>query len=129
MAYEWASGHDNEAGYADLTPQPATNALIAGRRTIGADLTLYEDGYQQTALIYTSILESELATLLTTLGLDSALSVELTLSLRTNEDRSTFGDYNVRVYRPNYGQGEGEFPTLRSFATDIRFPVVIIEST
>lgn len=129
MAYQWAAGYDNEAGFAAFDPQPATNGIIEGRITRGADLMEYIDGYARTSLRFTSITEAELADLLSDLSLDDAASVKITVSVRTNDDRSTFANYNAIIYRPHFSQGGGEFPTLRTRANDVVFELLLVAST
>jgi hypothetical protein len=129
VTYQWAVGYDNEAGYADFDPQPSTNAIIKGRRTIAGDRHMYTDGYQESALVFTAIDEDDEADLLSDLGLDAAESVELTITLRTNEDRSVWGDYNVIMYAPDFGRGDGDYPSLRRWAEDLVLRVSITGTT
>jgi hypothetical protein len=129
MTYQWADGYDNEAGFADFDPQPATNAILKGRRTIAGDRHIYTDGYQETSLLFTAIDEDDLADLLSDIGLDDAESVEITISLRTNEDRSVFANYNAIIYAPDFGHGDGDFPTMKQWAEDIVLKVSITGTT
>jgi len=104
MTYQIATGHDNAAGLADVTPQPASPGILYPRRVYAASGDVYEDGTPYTLWGYKDILPAdEYAALLTAFGLASAVSALVTVRTVAGEDRTTFANYNARVIKPRNG--------------------------
>lgn len=97
-SYSMADGHDNEAGYAAFSPQPACpeglQYLVYRKAASGK---AYADGVQVAFLEWRNLTASEYAAILSTAGLTSADYNDITAAL-PDEDYSTFSDYNGTVY-------------------------------
>lgn len=92
-SYQIADGHDNEASFAAISPQPASEAVRA------PELVYYGDGSAEfvgaafVELRWSSLSRTQYTALRTQLGIsDTVASNEVTIKLRLNDD--TFDDYN-----------------------------------
>lgn len=98
MTYKVADGHDNEAGYVTLSPQPAAprgtrypDIYYSG---VGAALP---KGKRSLTLVWNSLDNATRASVRSQLGLtDTVLTNEATMYLPSN-DGQTWGDYNVII--------------------------------
>jgi hypothetical protein len=106
-AYSIADGHDNEAGYATLAPQPAMpDGIHYPVYRKAASGKVYPDGVRVAWLEYQNITPAEYAAILSDCGLTSADYNDITAAL-PDEDYSTFSDYNGTIYHyrtPEYRQ-------------------------
>lgn len=98
--YQSATGWNNAGALADITPQPACpSGIYYDTHEYCGDGMVEPDGYALSELVYSdALLESELTTINTALGVASSASAKMTLTL-PKDDRS-FGTYNVIVVAP-----------------------------
>jgi hypothetical protein len=105
MAYQFASGYNNAGNLATLDPQPRSTGIRAGRRVVTGDGLSRDDGFMAMTWEYTFLTKTgtySYSALLNTLGLDSAVSVECTVRVPTN-DRTGYANYNAVITRPDVG--------------------------
>lgn len=105
-----ADGHDNMAGYQRFLTDPWTPQLVPGIQRISLAGVPSEDGFYTTELRWLpKVPQSVVSDVLTKCGLSAAaLSNEVTLYLPTNEDRSTWDDFNATVWWSNKADSEFE---------------------
>jgi len=137
MPYQFATGYNNAAGLADfnitvhgVTWQPRMVGLAIGRRLQTGDGHIVERGFSNAVLSFGFLNEAEYTAFLTQTGLDSAVSVECTLRLPNNADR-TFTNYNAILVRPdipNDGSWWGTENNSRLKLVGVNFPVTHIEA-
>jgi len=100
MTYQVADGSDNEGSYVDLNPQPSCEGIRYPLRVISANNTPKDKGARFAILVYEGeITADQYTNVLSQLGLTSAIYNDITLSL-PDEDRTTFSNYNGRVFKP-----------------------------
>lgn len=136
MPYQFAAGYNNAAGLADLdlankgiTWQPRMTGLSVGRRLQTGDGHIVERGMKSCILQFGFLNEAQYTAFLTQTGLDSAVSVECTLRMPNNADRS-FTNYNAILVRPdipNDGAWWGTEANSRLKLVEVGFPVTHIE--
>lgn len=112
--YKAATGFNNAAGLADLSPQPACPGLDSGVIETGGDGLDYEDGVLPTTFDYGFLTYSDYSSLLSQLGglSDSVKSARITVRLKRNSDR-TFANYNAIVIRPDPKNDGGKYVNVR----------------
>lgn len=94
-----ASGH-NQTALARLDPQPHTDGLQYPE-VIFAPSAVYEDGEPFVRLRFKSPSPVQLAGIYSALGLTSAKYANVTISLPSNVQRTTWADYNGQAIKPN----------------------------
>jgi hypothetical protein len=100
--YRIADGHNNAAGLADVTPQPASTGLLYPRRVVALDGTVYDDGAPYVVWRYTDAIPPDVySSLLTQLGLASAIYNLVTVRTVSNAARTTWANYNATIVRPS----------------------------
>lgn len=96
MAYQIADGHDQEASFADITPQPASEAVRS------PELVYYGNGQAEFVgtpyvdLLWSGLSRAQYNTLRTQLGIsDTVASNDVTVRILLNSD--SFGNYNATL--------------------------------
>lgn len=122
MTYQIADGHNNAAGLANVTTQPACEGIRYPRETIAANGDVFEDGAPFVEWRYGPELhEDTYAALLTQFGLSSAKTNEVTVRTTQSANRDTFANYNGLIVRPQ--------PLYRrGFYRDVVFVVKMLEA-
>lgn len=96
MPYRIADGHDNEAAFADMTPQPASEAIRAPELVFYGNGQAEFEGTPYVDLLWSGLSRAQYNTLRTQLGVsDTVASNDVTVRLRLNDD--TFGNYNATL--------------------------------
>ena len=105
VTYQAADTWDNEAGLADLDPQPATpNGIQTAGRVYAADGSSYPDGQMFVELVWSVMTNEQKNAIDTALGVnDTTTSNAVTLRLRGND--GDFANYNGTVHSPEIGRG------------------------
>lgn len=119
MTYQIADGYNNAGGLADISIQPATNGLRAGRRIVAGNGQVIEDGFYTTELVYGYLTATQYTTLLSEFGLSGVVANEVTIRLPQNDGRA-FANYNAIIIKPDM-PSEARFE--RSKYLNIRFIV------
>lgn len=100
MASQIAIGHDNEAGFVTVDPQPACPLGIQNAIYVETISGIpYPDGDEFTVWEFENLTPTQYTTLLAAMGLTSAassVSAEVTIST-ISHDRTTYANYNARV--------------------------------
>ena len=100
MPYQIVDGHDNEGTLADVTLQPASPIVEAGRVRVAGDTLSYADGFETAYWAYEDLLpNSDYETLLTEFGVSAAESNEVTVRTYSRGTR-TFANYNAVIRKP-----------------------------
>lgn len=101
MTYRIADGHDEEANFADVTPQPRSPGILATERRYSLNRTPHEQALY-TIWIYNSLTDAEYNSLLTQFGLsDANLSNDVTI--RTTNNARSFVNKNATILLPEQG--------------------------
>lgn len=124
MTYQVADGHNNAAGLATMTKQPKCEGIVPGRRIRTLGRTVYEDGYSSAVLVYTMVTSADVETILTELGIFSAVSNDITIRLPRNGDRD-FTNYNATAVQPEWVR-EGRYK--QGFYEDVEIPLIFMET-
>lgn len=96
--YQVADGHDNEAGYANLTTQPACEGVRYAREVFVQSGQVYRTGERYARLKNNVMTASEFTTALTEWGVASAETNDITVTL-PGDDRA-MDNWNGTVVRP-----------------------------
>lgn len=107
MTYQKAAGYNNAGGLTDISIQPASPGLTAGRRQVAGNRQEIEDGRYTSELVYGYLTKSQYNSLLTEFGLTTNASAEITIRMPRNSDRE-FANYNAVIVRPDIGK-DAEF--------------------
>jgi len=100
MPYQIAQGWNNVDELEALSIQPSDIGTQPGLRRRAGNGLVYEDGRQSVNLRYDELLfADQYEDILTELGLASATSAKVTLSIPRNLDR-TFANYNAIIEQP-----------------------------
>ena len=99
MTYKIAVSYNNAAGLTALSIQPRMNGLVPGRRTTASDGTVYQDGFLSCELIFDYLTPAQYTALLSEMGLSSATSAKVTITLPANISR-TDTNYNAIIELP-----------------------------
>jgi hypothetical protein len=122
--YQIADGYDNEAGFSNVSPQPAATGLYYPKRVWAADGTPKDKGSPFVIWRFKKeIPEDVYSSLLTQFGLASAISNEVTIRTVNDAARTTWANYNGIIIRPLNPKYE------RGFYRDIEFMIKMLEST
>lgn len=124
--YRVALGHDNEASFADIAPQPAMPELpdYASLKA-HADDFVYANGYLRAVLVWSELTAAQVATVLTQFGLSrSTRSALVTVRLRDDGD-STYSNWNATAVYP---RSERRKP-LSPFRTNLTIILNKLETT
>ena len=101
MTYKLAQGWNNAGSLSDVTPQPRSLGILAGRRTQAGDRVIYEDGFRSVKWQWGFLTIDQWSALLTQAGLgDGTPSAKVTISTPRNYDRA-FTNYNAVIVMPN----------------------------
>ena len=102
MTYEVADGDDNEAGFADVSPQPKSEGIKPTRRTYGADGSVIDEG--KYVELEFNMLASQTAydSLLTQFGVNGSLTNDVTVRVR--DETWAFVNKNGTAIRPEMGR-------------------------
>lgn len=132
----FAAGYDNAAGLATLDIsykgviwQPRITGLQAGRRIQTGDRLVIERGTKSGVLRFGFLRLSQYTAFLTQTGLDDAISVECTLALPNNDDR-TYTNYNAVLVKPDVpsdGSWYGTGANPRAKLVEVGFPILGVE--
>lgn len=124
MSYQFASGHDNTAGLADIVLQPASPKMMGSDRFITSDGGAVLQGARYAELVYTALDQDGYNSLRTQFGLtDTVTSVEATLRLYQND--GTFANFNAILDHDPVEHVKGRRFTLLS---DVVFVVRELEA-
>lgn len=94
--YRIADGHDQEASFADIAPQPASEAVRAPEIVYYGNGTAEFAGAPFADLLWSGLSRAQYNALRTQLGVsDTVASNDVTVRLRLNND--TFGNYNATL--------------------------------
>ena len=105
VKYSIADGFNSTGSYAVVTPQPYCPGILYPRHVIAVSSVEYNDGSPYTLWIYKgSLTPTQYNTLLTAFGLSTALYNDVTVAILDDALRSTFHDYNGRIFKPVNGQ-------------------------
>lgn len=136
MGVQFAAGFDNVAGLADIavvyrgvTWQPRITGLKIGRRIQTGDGHIVKRGFLSAAMRFGFQYLAQYGAFLAQTGLDSAESVECTLSLPNNDDR-TYTNYNAILIKPDIpddGVWYGTNSNPRAKLVEVVFNVTHIE--
>lgn len=100
MAFQLATGHDNEAGFVTVDPQP--RCLLGIQNAVYVEAIsgkTYPDGDEYTVWEFENLTPAQYTTILGLNGLTTAASsitAEVTINT-ISHDRSTYAAYNARV--------------------------------
>jgi hypothetical protein len=122
--YQIADGHDAEASFAAVTPQPASEGLLYPERVYAVDGTPIDKGLPFVIWRYGPELnETSYESLLTQFGLASAISNDVTIRTQTGAGRDTWTDWNGKIIKP-------ERPEYRRGSyRNVSFRIIGLEST
>lgn len=96
MPYRIADGFDNEVSFADMTPQPASEAVRYPELVYYGNGQADFDGSPFVDLLWSGLSRSGYNTLRTQLGIsDTVASNDVTVRIRLNDN--TFGNYNATL--------------------------------
>lgn len=103
-----ADGHNNQAGYAAFAVDPWVPAITPGIRRLSVSGLISEDGHKSAELRWMpKVPNSVVADARTKAGLTGgAIMNEVTVYLPTNEDRTTWEDFNATAYAPEEDEYE-----------------------
>lgn len=122
--YRIANGHDNEAGFVVVSPQPRSPGILATSRDDAIDGTKREQG-QYVIWEFSVLTDSEYSSLLTQFGLStSTLTNDVTIRTRAN-DRSLVNK-NGTIVLPEQGQDASR---EMAFWRNIRFLIINLSDT
>lgn len=94
MPYQVADGHDNEAGFAAVTPPPASDGLRMPELIFNGDGSAEFAGLPTLDLVWSAISREQRNTLLTAFGLsDTVASNAVTVQVLGNDN--AFGNWNA----------------------------------
>ena len=100
--YQVADGFDNEAGFADVSPQPKSEGIKPSRRTYGGDGSVYDEG-TYVELVFNMIPDvASYQSLLNQFGVQSALTNDVTVKVRN--ETFAFVNKNGTAIRPEPGR-------------------------
>lgn len=100
MSYQVADTWNNEAGLANLIPQPATPDRLQIEANYAADASSTGVGMPYVDLVYTVLTNSEFSALNTQLGI-SLLSRSNAVTIAVKQDDDSYANYNAMVYYPD----------------------------
>lgn len=120
FTYQVAAGHNNEAGYANLSPQPRCPGVFYAAWTQTPDGASEPEGRPYAELIFEALDEDAYSSLLTQFGLASANYALITITL-PGADRAA-DNWNGVISIP-------ERPQFFNFYQDVRFMVRRLEAT
>lgn len=96
MPYRIADGFDNEAGFADINPQPASEAVRYPELVYYGNGQAEFDGAPYVELLWSGLSRTQYNALRTQLGVsDTVASNDVTVRIRLNDN--TFDDYNATL--------------------------------
>jgi hypothetical protein len=125
--YQYAIGYNNTAGYAAFDTllgfDPYCPGITDGRRLIGGDGMIYADGSDETDLRFGFLTKEQHSALLSALGITTAASAQITISLPLNNGR-TFDDFNAIVVRPNLPE-DGRFERSRYLDINLHLQKIV----
>jgi hypothetical protein len=110
MAYQVATGHDNEAGFVTLSPQPKSQG-IEYPRWVQAASALYPDGAPFVVWEFEQLTRAQYNTIILAFGLThSPDDVESLVTIRSiGYDRSTWANWNGTVVHRRGPNQDTEF--------------------
>jgi len=92
--YRIADGHDQEASFADINPQPASEAVRMPELVYYGNGQAEFNGTPFADLVWSGLSRAQYSALRTQLGVsDTVASNDVTIRLRLNSD--SFGNYNA----------------------------------
>ena len=95
--YEVADGHDNEAGYSTIAPQPRCKGIQYPEYVVAASGDVIPRGDPFVDLEWRGLITAaEYSAILTSFGLTTDTTNDVTISL-PDAGRSTFSDYNGKA--------------------------------
>lgn len=121
MGHQIAIAWDNEGGLAEVAIQPKVSNPEPGRVQVGMDQLRVADGFEFQTWAYSTLLDSEMSTLLIQFGLSAAESAQVTVNTVTRLSRTTFDHYNAVISRPTGKYTPGMW-------RDVVFDVALIEA-
>lgn len=101
VTYQVADGHDNEAGFSAISPQPMCPGITPTRRTFGGDGSVTD---QATYVEFVFNVVKDVTTyqsILTQFGVNSALTNDVTITAR--DETFTAINLNGTAIRPQIG--------------------------
>lgn len=100
--YQVADGYDNEAGFANVNPQPMSEGIKATRRSHGGDGSVYDEG-KYVELVFTMLPDvTTYQSVLNQFGVQSALTNAVTVKVR--DETLAFVNMNGTAVRPEPGR-------------------------
>lgn len=94
--YRIADGHDQEASFADINPQPASEAVRMPELVYYGNGQAEFNGTPFADLVWSGLSRAQYSALRTQLGVsDTVASNDVTIRLRLNSD--SFGNYNATL--------------------------------
>jgi hypothetical protein len=103
MSYQWAAGHDNEAGYQDIPGRPTTRGIQYPVYVTALDGTVHPKGAPFVIYDFNNVETADYISMLTALGFSGDpddVSAPVTLAV-PEYDYTTFNDWNATcVHRP-----------------------------
>lgn len=122
MTYQLADGHDNAAGLAAVTPQPACEGIFYPKEIIAASGIVYNSGMPYCVWKYGPELpEDDYNSLLNQFGLASAKTNEVTVKTISDAARSAYSNYNATIVKPQPRYQMG-------FYKDVAFVIKLLEA-
>jgi hypothetical protein len=121
--YQFADGHDNEAGFAAADPQPRSFGVKIPTTRYPVGGGFHRDGGRRTLWMYSSLTVAEFQALLAAFGLDAAQENECTI--RTTEDDRTWSNYNGTIGKPEIDDRNWR----DGFYKDVEFEIRDLEAT
>jgi len=111
FTYQVADGHDNEAGYSNITHQPRCEGVKYARTVDAPSGDVYEDGAYADLIHSTGeeqgLTAAQFDTLLTEYGLTTVNTNQITITL-PDLDRTAV-NYNATIVRPRPKWRKGQY--------------------
>lgn len=124
--YQVADGHDNEAGFVTVNPQPASEGLLYPERVFAVDGTPIDKGLpyviwryrdEITEDVYYSLLQQF------SMGNIGTINNDVTIHTLVGHQRTTYANYNGKLIKP----GRPEY--RRGFYRNVEFWIVGLVGT
>lgn len=124
MTYRIADGHDNEAGFTDVTPQPRSEGILATETRHSLNGTRHQQGLY-VIWEYTALNDTQYSSLLAQFGISEATPTN-EVTIRTRDNAHSLTNKNGTILLPERGV---DARREMGFWRDVRFTIRDLSDT
>ncbi len=99
MAYQIATGFNNQAGLTSVSPQPSSDGVAISRVIYTVNQKAIDDGIYVTLWRYSALDQTSLNNILSTMGI-AAGTRTYEVTVRTTDETRSYSDYNAILISP-----------------------------